>query len=336
MKPRYLSTALLVWVVSLAGCASRGPVWGQNSQLRTQPDTGKPVDYLHFAGLSYGDTFDDVVALFGEPTSVHPEYEQDTSPSVSYEINGKDCLQIIYDKPTRRVEFVRAGCGQIRDLLLSKQVDDAKLALLDQHKDSILKKYGSPDETQSNFSYAYDFEAEGGSEGQVDFICEDSSGDLCDQIWVQWFYPMSEGEMTQLLESVQKIVGRVSKQKQEKIRHFMELTKVADQGKEIFDALLSSMKRPLGMSDDAWAEVVKEFNFQELIELMVPVYAKHLTEEEIDDLIAFYSTSTGRSFVDKQPDIFKETLAVSQEWGKKVAQRMQQKLEARKKKTIGP
>jgi uncharacterized protein len=334
MRRKYISATLLVflWVGSLVACASRGPISEQKREVSSQPDTGKPIDFLHFAGLSYGDTFDDVVALFGEPTSVLPEYEQDASPSVSYEINGKDCLQIIYDRPTRRVEFVRVGCGQIRDLLLSKQVDDTKLALLARPKDSILERYGPPDETQSNYSYAYDFQEVEGSEGQVTFICNDSSDNLCDEIWVQWFYPMSEAEMMQLVESVQE----KGKQKQEKIRHLLELTKVADEGKQIMDAILSSMKRPSGMSNDAWTELVKEIDFQELIELMVPVYEKHLAEEEIDALITFYSTPTGRSIIEKQPEMLKESLAVSQRWGKAAAQRMRQKLDVRKKKTTGP
>jgi hypothetical protein len=335
MKRRYISAMLLAFGVGfLAGCASPGPVSRQNRQISSQPDTGKTVDYLHFAGLSYGDTLDDLVRLFGEPTSVGIGDEEDTSNNVFYKIDGKECLHVIYDKPTRRVEFIRAKCGQIRDLLLSKQLDDPKLTLLARHKDSILERYGSPDETASDH-YGYDFQDEGGSEGQVTFACYDFDGSRCTERWVQWFFPLTEAETTEFLKSVQSDMEKLSEEKQKKIRHLLELTKVADQGKQIFDSLLSST-RPRGMSDDAWAEVVKEFNFQELIELMVPVYANHLTEEEIDDLIAFYSTPTGRSFVDKQPELFKGILSVSQEWGKKVAQRMHQRLEVRKKKTIGP
>lgn len=49
---------------------------------------------------------------------------------------------------------------------------------------------------------------------------------------------------------------------------------------------------------DKASEYVK---YNELIEKLIPVYTKHFTEQEIENLITFYRSTTGNKMVDKTP-----------------------------------
>jgi len=42
-------------------------------------------------------------------------------------------------------------------------------------------------------------------------------------------------------------------------------------------------------------------NYNELIEKLIPVYTKHFTEQEIESLITFYRSTTGKKMIDKTP-----------------------------------
>lgn len=53
----------------------------------------------------------------------------------------------------------------------------------------------------------------------------------------------------------------------------------------------------------------------QLIELLVPIYAAHLTRPELDELVRFYSSPVGKRLAAAQPAITQESIAAGQAWG---------------------
>ncbi len=51
------------------------------------------------------------------------------------------------------------------------------------------------------------------------------------------------------------------------------------------------------------------------IELLVPLYDRHLTLDEIRQLIAFYESPLGKRLVEVQPLLAEESMRAGQEWG---------------------
>ncbi len=51
------------------------------------------------------------------------------------------------------------------------------------------------------------------------------------------------------------------------------------------------------------------------IELLVPLYDRHLTLDEIRQLIDFYESPLGRRLVEVQPTLAAESMLAGQEWG---------------------
>ena len=91
---------------------------------------------------------------------------------------------------------------------------------------------------------------------------------------------------------------------------------------EDFSSIYSSV------SDRFWEEFRSEIQPDELTTMMVPVYQKHLTAEEVDELIRFFSTPVGRSFIRKQPDIMTDSMKIGADWGERIAERVLEKLES--------
>jgi hypothetical protein len=199
---QFLRVAMAVAVtVLLAGCASRAPsppgrgnlpAPKQEWQVGSQPDTHQLPDYLHFAGLSHGDTLDDVRALYGDPARVRYNSGRDgeryyTFATNYYDFEGEECLDVSYDKRTLRVEVVRAKCDQVRIQLLRKGIDDPKLALFGEHHRVVTGRYGSPESLVAD-NYEYHFGSAAGASGLVRFTCYDFWDGECKEICVHWFY----------------------------------------------------------------------------------------------------------------------------------------------------
>src|SRR5262245_62299583 len=82
------------------------------------------------------------------------------------------------------------------------------------------------------------------------------------------------------------------------IRRLLDLTGAANLGLSVTKSLLDSLKTSSpGVPEEFWKEFEKEIKPQEMVELVVPIYAKHLTLEEIRAANAYYSTPLGQSLV---------------------------------------
>ncbi|SDM59321.1 DUF2059 domain-containing protein [Pedobacter antarcticus] len=78
-----------------------------------------------------------------------------------------------------------------------------------------------------------------------------------------------------------------------------------------------------------WDEVAIEMNkdaLNQLINLVLPIYQKHLTEDDLTGVIAFYDTPVGKKFAEKTPVITQESMIAGQEWGLQIGQQVIDKL----------
>jgi len=96
---------------------------------------------------------------------------------------------------------------------------------------------------------------------------------------------------------------------QDQMRQVMQqvIGQMADMNREVLK------KRPSGVTEDDLAqmdrefkEVAKTYPVDQLMEDMVPVYQKHLTKADVDAMIAFYSSPTGKKLLREMPAMTSE------------------------------
>ena len=56
-----------------------------------------------------------------------------------------------------------------------------------------------------------------------------------------------------------------------------------------------------------------------LIDMLVPIYASHLSQADLEELIKFYSSPVGQHFIAAQPGIVQESTQAGQSWGEMIA-----------------
>jgi hypothetical protein len=77
-----------------------------------------------------------------------------------------------------------------------------------------------------------------------------------------------------------------------------------------------------------WTDFMKEVHTDELVDLIVPVYDRNLTHDDVKELIRFYETPTGKKFVSVLPKITQESMTVGEKWGRDLGMRVMAKLQA--------
>ncbi|ATL43285.1 DUF2059 domain-containing protein [Elizabethkingia sp. HX WHF] len=120
----------------------------------------------------------------------------------------------------------------------------------------------------------------------------------------------------------------ISPAKKEKIKTFLKLTNVLGVANQVMDNMLSSYQTYYKqVPAEYWDELKKETaNTNDFEELLIPIYSKYYTEKELDDIIAFYKTSTGQKVIKVMPDMAKESMQVGQVWGMKLGQKVMKKI----------
>ena|SRR5437763_1192069 len=124
--------------------------------------------------------------------------------------------------------------------------------------------------------------------------------------------------------------------KRQDIRKLLEVTGSAKLGQQVLAQMLGSFKSTNAkVPEEFWDQILKEFDSGSLIDLVVPIYEKHLTHEDIKGMLAFYESPLGRKLIEVTPAITQESMTAGQQWGLEIAKRIQKRLEDRPKESKG-
>lgn len=106
--------------------------------------------------------------------------------------------------------------------------------------------------------------------------------------------------------------------KRQKAERLIELTKVAEL---VLDGIKTRI-RLLPLPEESMSRLEASATLDGLVEALVPVYERNLTEEELDAAIEFHMSPHGRAMSEKQKDIYQDTQGAINEWFDKVAGRV--------------
>lgn len=132
------------------------------------------------------------------------------------------------------------------------------------------------------------------------------------------------------LMAVPEAVAQTTAPSEEKVRELLLVTGAEALGLQVMESMIGDFSEIYpGAPDGFWEEFRTEIKPDELTTLMIPVYQKHLSSDEVDELIKFFSTPVGRSFIRKQPLIMNDSMEIGAAWGERLAGRVLEKLKSR-------
>ncbi|MEL6870398.1 MAG: DUF2059 domain-containing protein [Pseudomonadota bacterium] len=131
----------------------------------------------------------------------------------------------------------------------------------------------------------------------------------------------------------------------EMVDELLELTGALDIGEQLSALMVTEMTNALKRSsndlpDKAYDLIAEEVNTAisesfasgEFQTMMYPVYANHLTKDDLVAMLAFYRTPSGKRIAKATPLMAQEGMLVGQKWGQSlgagIGQRVVERLEA--------
>jgi hypothetical protein len=117
--------------------------------------------------------------------------------------------------------------------------------------------------------------------------------------------------------------------KTDDVRKLLTLSGVPQLGKQVVSNLVAGMRKEApNVPERFWTDFRDGVRTEELLELIVPIYERALTAEEVKALLAFYESPAGKKFVALQPTLTQQSIAVSERWSQGLADRAITKLKS--------
>jgi hypothetical protein len=162
--------------ISLQGL-SNGSASGGGNNHGAMESSG-PQLFFTAAGLSYGDTIEDVERIYGEPEEVR---QSRNLIHLSYMDGG---LVISCNANTGAVKFIDLSSEEAVAALKERGLMSASLSLFGKHRNSILKALGQPGSVEVA-DHIYQF-SNGSQRCEVTFTCYDHEDYICSNIVIFW------------------------------------------------------------------------------------------------------------------------------------------------------
>ena len=128
----------------------------------------------------------------------------------------------------------------------------------------------------------------------------------------------------------------------EDVERYFEAMHVRDLTRQIIDSMSTQMRQlvheqyvadPTHLPPDfeermgrMLNDLYKEIPFDQMFDLMVPVYQKHLTKGDIDSIVAFYSTPVGQKLIRELPAMTQESMQAMMPFMQKYMTKMQERV----------
>ena len=80
--------------------------------------------------------------------------------------------------------------------------------------------------------------------------------------------------------------------------------------------------------DDLMSDMLKDFPIDGMLDDMVPVYQKHLTKTDVDNMVTFYASATGKKLLQEMPAMTQEGMEAASARMQKQMDTMMDRIEA--------
>ena len=125
----------------------------------------------------------------------------------------------------------------------------------------------------------------------------------------------------------------VSPEKRAQIEKLLQLTGTERLMGQMENQLIASFRAQMPQVPEAfWTKFQQRMNTREMLDLIIPVYDKYYTLDDLKAVNAFYQTPVGQKVLSTLPQVMQETMKIGQEWGEKKGEEAAREAEQEMKK----
>ena len=113
------------------------------------------------------------------------------------------------------------------------------------------------------------------------------------------------------------------------IKKMLVATGAGKMGMQVINQMIGMQRsQNPNVPKEFWDDFTNEVSADELIELTIPAYDKHLSHDDVKELLKFYESPIGKKLLKAQPMIVQDSMVAGQQWGLKLGRRIAERLQS--------
>jgi len=120
---------------------------------------------------------------------------------------------------------------------------------------------------------------------------------------------------------------KVSADHERDIRRFLKVTRAESQGRQMMEAMFGQFKRAMPqVPADYWDKFLARVDPAEFTDMLVSIYGKHISHDDIKALTVFFESPLGQRMLDAQPAITADSVKAGMAWGQRIGAQVMEDL----------
>jgi hypothetical protein len=108
--------------------------------------------------------------------------------------------------------------------------------------------------------------------------------------------------------------------KRQDIIKLLEITGTKSQFTQMIDLMLADMQSTTpGAPAEFWTKFKAGLKADGFIEMLIPIYDKYLSHDDIKKIIQFYESPVGKKLISITPQLTQDSYSAGEKWGEKLA-----------------
>jgi len=122
-----------------------------------------------------------------------------------------------------------------------------------------------------------------------------------------------------LLITLCTVFSAYGQTKRDDIIKLLDMTGTKSQFTQMIDLMLADMQSTTPAPDEFWTKFKAGLKAESFIEMLIPIYDKYLSHDDIKKMIQFYESPVGKKLVSITPQLTQDSYSVGEKWGQKLA-----------------
>ncbi|HEX8372769.1 MAG TPA: DUF2059 domain-containing protein [Chthoniobacterales bacterium] len=140
-----------------------------------------------------------------------------------------------------------------------------------------------------------------------------------------------------LFASSASLHAAVEPEKKKEIEEMLKLTGAESMMRQMITQMIGQMQKGMPAAPAGfWEKFSAKMDTREFMEMIIPVYDKYYTLEDLRAANAFYSSAAGKRMVSTMPQIMSESMKMGQAWGEKIGRQAAEEIAAEAKAAATP
>lgn len=123
--------------------------------------------------------------------------------------------------------------------------------------------------------------------------------------------------------------AQIAPDKQAEIEKLLRITGMEQMAQQMVSQTFAQLRQDIkNVPEGYWDRVTKKAHGKDIVDMIIPIYDKYYSVDDLKAINAFYSSPAGQRVLSTLPQVMQESMAAGRQWGENIARQAMEESKA--------